>query len=92
MQYYYEILRHENSIIIKAISDKANGDKIIYHSVYLNHIISEEMWGPNPATTRRLPKSPIPYLYQDYITAWFKFMLHQNETMSHSWFVNFNKD
>ena len=92
VQYYSEILWHENSITIKAISDKANGDKIIYHNVYLNHIISKEMWGPNPATTRRLPKSPIPYSYHDYITAWFRFMLHQNETMSHSWFVNFNKD
>ena len=63
MQYYSEILQHENLITIKAIRDKANGDKIIYHSVYLNHIISEEMWGPNPAATRTLPKSPIPYSY-----------------------------
>ena len=69
VQYYFDILRHENSITIKAISDKANSDKISYHSVYLNHIISEEMWGPNPAATRRLPKSPIPYSYHDYITA-----------------------
>ena len=50
------------------------------------------MWGPNPAATRTLPKSPIPYSYHDYITAWFRFMLHQNETMSYSWFVNFDKD
>ena len=92
VQYYSDILRHENSITIKAINDKANSDKIIYHNVYLNHIIFEEMWGPNPAVTRRLPKSPIPYSYHDYITAWFRFMLHQNENMSHSWFVNFDKD
>ena len=92
VQYYSEILQHENSITIKPIRDKANGDKIIYHSVYLNHIISEEKWGPNPTITRTLPKSPIPYSYHDYITAWFRFMLHQNETMSHSWLVNFNKD
>ena len=92
VQYYFEILQHKNSITIKAIRDKANGDKIIYHSVYLNHIISEEMWGPNPAATRTLPKSPIPYSYHDYIIAYFRFMLYQNETMSHSWFVNFDKD
>ena len=42
VQYYSAILQHENSITIKAIRDKANGEKIIYHSVYLNHIISEE--------------------------------------------------
>ena len=69
VQYYSKILQHENSITIKAIRDKANGDKIIYHSVYLNHIISEGKWGPNPTITRTLPKSPIPYSYHDYITA-----------------------
>ena len=92
VQYYYDILRHENSITIKAITDKINTTKIIYHSVFLNHIISEEMWGPNLAATRRLPKSPIPYSYHDYLTAWFRFMLHQNDNMSHSWFVNFDKN
>ena len=38
-----------------------------------------------------MPSSPIPYSYYDYITAWSRFMLHQNENMSHSWFVNFDK-
>ena len=91
VQYYSAILQHENSITIKPIRDKANGEKIIYHSVYLNHIISKEKWGSNPTTTRTLPNFPIPYSYHDYITAWSRFILHQNETMSHSWFVNFHK-
>ena len=38
-----------------------------------------------------MPTSLIPYSYHDYITAWSRFMLHQNENMSHSWFVNFDK-
>ena len=84
VQYYSDILCHENSITIKTIKDKANSDKIIYHSVFLNKIISEETWGPNLASTRMMPSSPIPYSYHDYLTAWFKFMLHQNENMSHS--------
>ena len=92
MQYYSDILRHENSITIKAIKDKANSNKIIYHSVFLNHIISEEMLGPNLASTRMMPYSPIPYCYHDYLIAWFRFMLHQNENISHSWFVNFDKN
>ena len=91
VQYYYDILRHEKSITIKAIPDKSNTSKIIYHSVFLNSIISEEMWGPNLASTRMLPTSPIPYSYHDYLTAWFRFMLRQNENMSHSCFVNFDK-
>ena len=52
VQYYSDILRHENSITIKAITDKINTTKIIYHSVFLNHIFFEEMWGPNLASTR----------------------------------------
>ena len=91
VQYYSHILRHENSITIKAIKDKANSDKIIYHSVFLNHIIFEEMQGPNLASTRMMPSSPVPYSYYDYLTTQFRFMLHQNENMSQSWFVNFDK-
>ena len=34
VQYYSAILQHENSITIKAIRDKANGEKIIYQSYY----------------------------------------------------------
>ena len=83
VQYYFDILRHENSTTIKAIRDKANSAKIIYHNVFLNHIISKEMWGPNLASTRMMPTSPVPYSFHDYLTAWFRFMLHQNENMSH---------
>ena len=43
VQYYSDILLHEKSITIKAIPDKTNTTKIIYHNVFLNHIISEEM-------------------------------------------------
>ena len=92
VQYYTAILRQEDSVEINPIRDKNDREKIIYHSLYLKHIISEEMWGPCPTATRSLPNYPIPYSYHDYITAWFRFMLHQNETMSHSWFVNFHKD
>ena len=40
---------------MKVIPGKNNTTKIIYHNVFLNHIISEEMWGPNLASTRMLP-------------------------------------
>ena len=69
VQYYSDILRHENSIIITVVRDKANSAKIIYQSVFLNHIISEEMWGPNLASTRMMPTSLVPYSYHDYLTA-----------------------
>ena len=37
VQYYSDILRHEKSITIKAIIDKTNTTKIIYHSDILTH-------------------------------------------------------
>ena len=55
------------------------------------NFISEEKWGSSLTSTRTMPSSPIPYSYYDYIMAWTRFMLHQNENMSHSWFVNFDK-
>ena len=48
--------------------------------------------GLNPASTKSLPSWTIPYSYHDYIHAWFKFMLHQDENMTYSWFVNFDKN
>ena len=84
LQYYSDFLRHEKSIVIRTIPDKNDPSKIIYHSVFLTNIILEGKWGPSPSSTRRMPSSPIPYSYHDYITAWSRFMIHQNENMSHS--------
>ena len=50
----------------------------------LLHVLIEEKWGLNPTSIKVLPGSPIGYSYHDYITAWFRFMLHQNNNMSHS--------
>ena len=85
-------MHFEKSILIKSIPDKANPSIIIYHNVLLLDIISEEKWGSSLAATKMLPKSPILYSYHDYITAWFRFMLHQDDNMIHSWFVNFDKN
>ena len=91
LRYHSAILFHEKSIFIKPISDKVDTSKIIYHSVILLDIVTEEKWGLNPASTKPLPGWTTPYSYHDYIHAWFKFMLHQDENMTHSWFVNFDK-
>ena len=55
-------------------------------------MIIKEKWGLRLAATKPLPGSAIPYSYHDYIQAWFKFMLHQDATMTHSWFIKFDKD
>ena len=71
---------HEKSIFIKPISDKLDTSKIIYHSVILLDIVTEEKWGLN----KPLLGWTTLYSYHDYIHAWFKFMLHQDENMTHS--------
>lgn len=90
--YFYAILTHENSILIKSIIDKTDATKIIYHNVTLLHIITEEKWGQNPISFKMLPTSHIPYSSHDYTIAWFRFMLHQDSNMTHSWFVSFDKN
>ena len=81
LRYYYAILFHEKSIFIKPISDKVDKSKIIYHSIILLDIITEEKWGLSATSTKPLPGWTTPYSYNDYIHAWFKFMLHQDENM-----------
>ena len=84
LNYYSTILFHERSVFIKSVLDKIDESKIIYHSVFILNIVTEEKWGLRPASTKPLPSSTIPYSYHDYIHAWFKFMLHQDATMTHS--------
>jgi hypothetical protein len=38
-----------------------------------------------------LLNSELSYSYYDYMDAWFRFMLYQNSTNNHSWFINFDK-
>jgi hypothetical protein len=33
----------------------------------------------------------VQYSYHDYIEAWYKVLLNQNESFTHSWFINFDK-
>ena len=92
LNYYSAILFHEKLVFIKSILDKIDKSKFIYHSVFILNIVIEEKWGLRPTSTKPLPGSAIPYSYHDYFHAWFKFMLHQDATITHSWFVKFDKD
>jgi hypothetical protein len=54
--------------------------------------ISQAKWEIPPHSTKPLPNHDIPYFYHDYIEAWYKIFLHQNDTFTHSWFINFDKN
>lgn len=90
LTYYKDILLNHQSILIKPIQDRTYSYKILYHSIYIHNIVSLAEWGP-PYQLRELPGHPIPYNYHDYIDAWFKIFLYQNETFSHSWFIQFDQ-
>ena len=76
LSYYSTILFHEKLVLIKSIPDKIDKSKIIYHSVFILNVITEEKWGFRPVAIKPLPNSAIPYSYHDYIQAWFKFMIY----------------
>ena len=95
LNYYFAILFHEKSVFIKSIPDKIDKSKIIYHSVFILNIVIEEKWGLRPTSTKPLPGSAIRLFHihtMIIFIAWFKFMLHQDTTMTHSWFVKFDND
>jgi hypothetical protein len=48
-------------------------------------------WGTYPFVSKPLQGHPIQYSYFDYIDAWFKILLHQNDNMSHSWFIQWHE-
>ena len=90
LSYYKDILLNHHSILIKPIQDRVYAYKILYHSLYIHNIVSLAEWG-NPNLLRDLPGHSIQYNYHDYIDAWFKLFLYQNESFSHSWFISFDQ-
>ncbi|XP_028100602.1 uncharacterized protein LOC114299969 isoform X1 [Camellia sinensis] len=90
LSYYKDILLHHHSILIKSIQDRTYAYKILYHSIYIHNIVSMAEWG-NPNQLRGLPGHSIQYNYHDYVDAWFKIFLYQNENFSHSWFISFDQ-
>jgi hypothetical protein len=89
--YYRDILRDTESIRIKSTYDKSDQTKLIHHSLYIHKIVSQKDWGSHPYTLRNLNNHPVQYSYHDYIDAWYKILLYQNENFSHSWSINFDK-
>ncbi|XP_059441423.1 uncharacterized protein LOC132173823 isoform X2 [Corylus avellana] len=92
LAYYSAILKRTGSVFFKAIPDRLNPQKTIYHSIYFKKIIFEKEWGNHPSASRSLNGFNIPCNYYDYIDAYFKFLLHQTSKFEHSWFVSFDKD
>jgi len=90
ISYYTTILVETKSVHFKPILDQKTG-KTLYMSVYFDKVLLLKDWGEHPSQPRVLSNSELSYSYYDYIDAWFRFMLYQNSTNNHSWFINFDK-
>lgn len=90
IQFYKDILLQHKSVVIKSIQDQNNPNITIYHSLYIHDIINLDEWG-HPSCLRNLPGHSIQYNYYDYIEAWSKVILHENENYNHSWFFQFDQ-
>ncbi len=88
IQYYQHILQQEGSVIITTLYDKFSIErKVLNHKIEIVKFTFLKQWGSHPFLLKQLQGHPIKYSYYDYINAWFKILLHQNDNMSHSWFL-----
>lgn len=89
LKYYRDILNETQSVEIKPVKDCNQPHIILYHSLYIHQILSQENWGKHPYDLKTL-QSNLQYCYADYIEAWYTIFLHQTVDFSHSWFINFD--
>jgi hypothetical protein len=92
LKFYRDILFEIESDQIKPITDRQDQTKVLYHSLYVMKILNQNEWESYPHMCKRLFNHTVQYCYHDYIEAWYKIFLHQNENFSHSWFINFDKN
>jgi hypothetical protein len=91
LKFYRDILFQTKSIQINPIYCKQEMTKVIFHSLFIMKFISQSDWG-TPHALRSLENHNVRFSYHDYIEAWYKIFLYQNETYTHSWFINFDKN
>jgi hypothetical protein len=93
IQFYQNILQQEGSVEIKSIFGKtpATKNQILFHKVDIIKFTHLREWG-HRWHSKPLKNHSIEYNYYDYIDAWYQILLIQYPDMSHSWFIQFNKD
>ncbi|CAL8167238.1 unnamed protein product [Prunus armeniaca] len=89
LKYYRDILLETQLVEIKSIRDRDHPEIILYHSIYIHRVLSQESFSSHPYELKTL-QSKLQYNYSDYIEAWYSIFLHQSEDFSHSWFINFD--
>ena len=78
-----------STILRQSESNWNDPSEIIYHFLSIQEFFSKKYRGPHPSYNKDLPGHSVQFCYYDYIEAWFKVNLHQNETYSQSCFFFF---
>ena len=63
LPFYKDILVSTNSISVKAIYDRNDQTKVIFHSIYIIQVISMADWRSHPSDLQTLPNHDTPYNY-----------------------------
>ena len=63
-----------------------------FSKIYIKKIISAEEWGISPLKQREFyhNRTPVKFNYFDYIEAFNKVLLYENDKRKHSWFLKIN--
>jgi hypothetical protein len=92
LHYYQNIFQHEGFVKISTLYDKFSNGRVLNHKIEIVKFTSLQSWGSHPFLLKPLRGHAIKYSYYDYIDAWFKILLHQNNNMTHSWFIQWSKE
>ena len=92
LEFYQDILQQEGSINLTTIYDTISDGRVLYHKLDIIKFTSKKSWGSHPFLLKPLRGYSIKYSYYDYIEAWSKIPIYQDKNMSHSWFIQWNKE
>ncbi|KAM7459712.1 hypothetical protein LguiA_036706 [Lonicera macranthoides] len=99
-EYYEAILKDTDSVVFTHMNRNVGSfnPEIAFSKAFIKGVISIEEWGLNPNKAQALQthysddrNAPRFYNYWDYIDAWKKAFLYQNQYNSHTWFFRIDK-
>ena len=67
-------------------------NRVVYSKVIIKQILTPSLWKAQPWITRNFSQTFEPqfYNYNDYMEAWDRFLLLQNNIYRHTWFFQFD--
>ncbi|KAM7525910.1 hypothetical protein LguiA_015812 [Lonicera macranthoides] len=99
-KYYEAILKDTDSVVFTHMNRNVGSlnPEIAFSKAFIKGVINIEEWGLNPNKEQALQtrysddrNAPRYYNYWDYIDAWKKAFLYQNQYNSHTWFFRIDK-